>query len=402
MGALKGGNWVAQKRRSSSGSEVRAGAQHHVAHDLLAPHRVGNADRRGFGNFRALHQHAVDLDRRNVDAAADDQFLFPTGEVEKSIGIEISEVAGAHAAAAVHPHRAIVAEIAVFVVVPGAELDMADLAGRQRASIRIDDGEPVIGERPADAAEPPLAAGIGGDPGGLAAAIALRDGNAEALLEAPPFFGSNGAELEVMKRSVGTSCGPTGARCEQHVDHGGIAGGDGDAVDAHIVEEAGRGELLRHHQSGAAAKRRQHAEELRGRPVEGAEIVNAVGAGDAEAFGHRLDVAELLAIAEHHALRAVAGPGGEEDDAVVARRRRREKSSPPAHPATAANNVPAPAHRSGRSEGSASPAGRSSRPMPSSWITSRGLQLRHDASEMPRFISTWTVQMAAPYAITPI
>jgi hypothetical protein len=68
-----------------------------------------------------------------------------------------------------------------------------------------------------------------------------------------------------------------------------------------IVEKAGRGELLRHHQGGAATQRRQHAEELRGRPVEGTEVVDAVATGDAEAFRHRLDVAQLLAIAQHHA-----------------------------------------------------------------------------------------------------
>ena len=165
--------------------------------------------------------------------------------------------------------------------------------------------------------------------------------------------GSSGAELEVMKRSDGTSCAPDlGRRREQHVDHGRIAGGDGDAVGANVVEEPRRREFLRHHQRGAARERRQHAEQLRRGPVERAEVVDAVVGGDAEALGHRHDVGELLAIAQHHALRRVARPRGEEDHAVVARGRLGEKTAPRRHrDRRPQKGCRRPAHRSGRWRG---------------------------------------------------
>ena len=42
-------------------------------------------------------------------------------------------------------------------------------------------------------------------------------------------------------------------------------------------------------------------------------------ARDAEALGHRRDITDLLAIAQHHPLGTIAGARGEEDDAIVAR-----------------------------------------------------------------------------------
>src|SRR5262249_6888615 len=158
------------------------GSEHDIADHLLAPDRVGHADGRGFGDLRALHQHAVDLDRRNVDAAADDQLLLAPGEIEVAVGVEIADVAGAHAAAAVGAHAAVAAERAEMVVVPRTDLDVPGLAGRHGAPLGADDDEPVIGERTADATEPARVPRIDRDPRGLAAAVALGDRDAEALL----------------------------------------------------------------------------------------------------------------------------------------------------------------------------------------------------------------------------
>src|SRR5258708_13013472 len=54
-------------------------------------------------------------------------------------------------------------------------------------SLRIYDRQPLVCERPADGAKAPLAPGVDRDPGGLAAAVALRHRNAETRLEAAPF-----------------------------------------------------------------------------------------------------------------------------------------------------------------------------------------------------------------------
>src|ERR1700730_2971151 len=169
------------------GHEGFARTQYHIAHHLLAPHRVRNSDGRGLCDFGALHQDTVDLQRRDVDAAADDDVLFAPGEMQESVDVEVADVAGADAAATVHPYGAIGVKIAVLVVVPGADLDLAGFTLRLAASLRVHNGQPMVGERPADGTEAPIAARIEGDPGRLAAAIGLRHRNAEALLEAPPF-----------------------------------------------------------------------------------------------------------------------------------------------------------------------------------------------------------------------
>ena len=104
---------------------------------------------------------------------------------------------------------------------------------------------------------------------------------------------------------------------EQDVDGGGIAGRDRDAMVAHVLEEAARREFLRHDQGGAAIKGHQRAQELRRGPVERAEVIDAIIGGDAETAGGWLDVAEILAIVQHHALWMRAGARGEQDHGVV-------------------------------------------------------------------------------------
>src|SRR6266849_8510789 len=106
-------------------------AQHHVAYHFLAPHCIRDSDGRGLGDFVAPHQDAVDLHRRNVDAATDDEVLLASGEVQEAVGVEIADVAGEHPAATVRPRGPVVAEIAILVVVPSPDLDLADFTGRK-------------------------------------------------------------------------------------------------------------------------------------------------------------------------------------------------------------------------------------------------------------------------------
>src|SRR5262245_16577201 len=83
------------------GADAGARPEHDVAHDLLAPDAVGHTDGGDLDHVGLLHEEAVDLERRDVDAAADDQLLLAPGEAEEPVGIDEAEVAGTDAAAAV-------------------------------------------------------------------------------------------------------------------------------------------------------------------------------------------------------------------------------------------------------------------------------------------------------------
>ena len=71
-----------------AGIDRGARARHHVAHHFLAVDRVRHADGGDLDQLGVLHQEAVDLDRRNVHAAANDEVLLAAGEAEKTVGIE--------------------------------------------------------------------------------------------------------------------------------------------------------------------------------------------------------------------------------------------------------------------------------------------------------------------------
>src|SRR5262249_30622378 len=158
--------------------------------------------------------------------------------------------AGADAAAAVDLHAAVVVEIAVGMAgkadLETSDFDLADLAGRQRPTVGVDDREPVIREWPPDGAEPPLLAGTGRDPAGLARAIPLSKRKADPVLEPPPFLGCERCRArrqETQRWKIATM--RIGLGIEQDVDGGRVAGGDRDAVLADMPEEAAGRELRR-------------------------------------------------------------------------------------------------------------------------------------------------------------
>src|SRR5262249_21939586 len=106
--------------------------------------------------------------------------------MQETVTVEVTDIAGANPAATGYAHGSTVADIAIRVVVPGTDFDLAGFTRRQTTTLQIDDRQPVIGERPPDGAEAAFAPRINGDPGRLAATVALRHRDAEALLEAPP------------------------------------------------------------------------------------------------------------------------------------------------------------------------------------------------------------------------
>jgi hypothetical protein len=82
--------------RSSRRRHARALVQHHGGGDILAEPRMRHAERRGLRHLRMPHQGLVDLQRRDLLAAAVDQLLLASVQCEKAIRIEAADVAGAN------------------------------------------------------------------------------------------------------------------------------------------------------------------------------------------------------------------------------------------------------------------------------------------------------------------
>src|SRR5262245_12987849 len=317
LGYLEGRHYHAAIANELVGIEADAGPRHHEAHHLLAIDRVGDSHGRDVDDVCPLHQQAVDLERRDIDAAANDQFLLAPGHVQVTVGVEEAQIAGLEAPAAVDRDRPVFAEVAVLVVGEPAQLDAAALTGLERPSVAIDDAEAVIGERLADSADAPALARVGRDPAGLAAAITLRDANAEPFLEASPVLGQKRRRArgdESQARHVGIEV----LAVEQHAERGRIAGGDRGAVGPDMREEPTARELLRDDHGGATLERRKDAQGLGRAPVERAEVIDAVVAAKPEAGGGRRRIGEELAERQHHALGPRAGSRREQDDGIAA------------------------------------------------------------------------------------
>ena len=151
----------------------------------------------------------------------------------------------------------------------------------------------------------------------LAGAAALRDRDAEFLLEPLPLFDQ---ERRRARRDEAQLRQVVAMRAlfavEQNIDRRRIAGRDGHAVIAQMLEKAAGGEFFRQNQRGAAIET-QPAQGLRRIPAERAEIVKPVICRDAPAGGERIDIEQKFAKIQHHALGLRAGARREQDDGVV-------------------------------------------------------------------------------------
>src|SRR5262249_19584143 len=192
FGRFEGGKHAPAVMQDVIGADTRARSQDDVAHHLLAVDAVRHTNSCDFRHFGALHQQAVDLERRDVDAAADDKFLLPSSQVEKAVGVEKAEVSGLHPCAAVDLDGSVLGQVAVAVVVEAADLDRSRFSRVQRCSLAAHDAKLEIWHRLADRTQASVFARIARDPADLAAAVALADANAEALLEALPFLQQEG------------------------------------------------------------------------------------------------------------------------------------------------------------------------------------------------------------------
>ncbi len=100
---------------------------------------------------------------------------------------------------------------------------------------------------------------------------------------------------------------------EQHVQHGGHAGRERDAVFLHPLEEAAVREALRHVHGEALLQERQEREHLRRVPAERAVFQRAVVLGEAEEFQRVEAVHPVGGVVVDHDLRPRRGARGAED-----------------------------------------------------------------------------------------
>ena len=93
-GTLKSASRVAAKSADVALARDAALAQHDRGGDLLAELVVRHGEGDDLGDRRMIHQHVVDLERRDLLAAAVDDLLEPAGDAQIAILVEHALVAG--------------------------------------------------------------------------------------------------------------------------------------------------------------------------------------------------------------------------------------------------------------------------------------------------------------------
>ena len=210
---------------------------------------------------------------------------------------------------------------------------MAPISPAGRAiPLVVDDGEVLVGVRPADRSHAPRSFVGSRDPAGLAGAAALGDRDSVHLLERLPVGrhqrGRAGGDVaEVGKTGAGDRDRPV----DQHVDRRRVAGGDGYAELPDPVEIAAPREFPGHAERGAPAERAEEAQHLGRHPVVGTEVQHPVPFFDAEGVGGRRDVLQQLGEAADDPLGLRGGARGVEDggDVVVGVERGLRLARPP-------------------------------------------------------------------------
>ena len=128
--------------------DAPAAALDHGNHSL-SPLLIGNADHRGVGHCIVGQQNSLDLGGVDVDAAADDHVLGPTGDEQVPVLVEVADVANGEHVPSVRGLRGLL----VAVVAEACHSPVVDVAGLVRAEpvpVVVEDGELDAADRPAD------------------------------------------------------------------------------------------------------------------------------------------------------------------------------------------------------------------------------------------------------------
>jgi hypothetical protein len=135
---------------SSAGASTSAFAQLHEGDDLLAPAFVLQTGHGHLVDGRVQRQHGLDVDRRDVLAAADDHVVDAAGDEQVAFGVDVAGVAG-EVPAAVQALRigigALVVALEGFVAAQlGDDLALFHRArpGARVALVELDDTQPCV------------------------------------------------------------------------------------------------------------------------------------------------------------------------------------------------------------------------------------------------------------------
>src|SRR5258708_6717940 len=152
--------------------EANARLGNHVAYHFLPIDFIRHPDRGRLENSGMSQQDLVDLYRRYVDAAPDDQILDAAGDANESVRVFDGEVAGLDAVGANGFDRAVVQQIADRRL-RSARRHLTFDARRTRSAVGVDDGEFLVQRRDADRADAILVGAIAAHPAGFRHAVHL-------------------------------------------------------------------------------------------------------------------------------------------------------------------------------------------------------------------------------------
>src|SRR5262249_6385683 len=150
---------------------------HHRRGDLLAQHRVRDADHGGLGDGRVLVQDLLDLPRVDVVAAPDDQVFAPVDDEVEAVVVDPGQVTAAEPAVRDRLGGGPGLPPVPLHDVVAADHDPADLAGPHVPAELVDEAELDAADRGADRPGPagPVRVVEGGDRRGLGQAVTFED-----------------------------------------------------------------------------------------------------------------------------------------------------------------------------------------------------------------------------------
>ena len=143
-GRLNSGNAAVQCARTEDSSSAAPGRGGDEGHHRLAIDRIGRTDHGRLGHVGMGGEHVVDLERRDVDPAADDDVLCPSGDVQKAVGVDEARGRRSSSACRGSPRNGRRRAGSRGPVCAAADLDLAGLALRECLAVRSQDAQVLI------------------------------------------------------------------------------------------------------------------------------------------------------------------------------------------------------------------------------------------------------------------
>ena len=228
-------------------------------HDVVVAERRGDADGRALGDVGMFGHQRLDLERRDVLAAAADRVAHPVDEVVPAVAVDPERVAGVEPAVAPRLGRLLRHLVVARVERPrlgGAHDHLPDLAGVDRLVVLVDDahlGPRVVEAFPSAVRPRAVLPARGHGHADLGLPVAGGDPDAEATLEAGD-LGDHRAEDHVAQRVVGV-VGPHAARRTAARSSGPTSAAVVQPVARTSSQKLGRAEAVADHEPAAAHER---------------------------------------------------------------------------------------------------------------------------------------------------